>query len=751
MAQFVLPASDAFRNAPAHAVYTRGHWADEWTVRPGLYCSMARWGSGSARPEAELLWTYAEVMLPGESAYTYRAPLDLLGHFVKIQIDQPAPDDPLRWYGIISDEARQRAGAIEIPGVGRRQTGTQILSAEGIDLLLMREIMFSSHVRSSSGQDQTIRRGLTFNGPLAAGDPTNRSNQRLLSPAGGEAYAFAPDIWNAEPWSTKTILEYLLAFHAPRASIDWPINWRLSDGARLVCPDWDAPVVATHGRDLRSIINQLCTPQKGLSWQLLLDAGGPAPNVLLDVFSFLPSPIELPSGLTQPGNQDLIELGDNALDLDSAVDPQVSLRHSDHQRVDQIVVRGARKRVVASFSHADGTFGPDWDPNDEADYQSGPGGLSGLDISEAQQLLREYRATDRLQRVYAYYRVPVGWNGEVGAGEGPWVHPLSFCAPPMWPAGDEISGTAESFYLPEFRFDRSLPKELDESAPESSPPGLRAPFGVIQTRIGAGPGYHGYTYLDRLAITSDIEGSGDGSGRDWSASLRVQTDAPGVILKVSGGPQHLLAKTDFTPLPDLDEEGQLHWYEIIITAMFELDSQVEARWPPDAQLDAEADTIRRVYIDVGEKARLDWVHLGAVLDLDANGRPVYLNGSTPGTDGQYVRDDRSEMQDLARLMFAWYATPRQAFSLLLRQITGILSVGQLITRIGSGDAATAVNACVTGVEIDLLAVTTQISTQFAELDAMNFLGRTGESFPTHVPNYVSQSLVPNLPSSHGSH
>ena len=712
------PRADVYRTAPAHTVSTREHWADLWTDQEYLYCNSVRWASGTVRPAAELHWRYGEGMPAGTADFAYHERKSLLGHYVKISIEQEEGEDPLLWYGIITDDGRLREGATEILDA-LSKTGEQILAAEGLDLLLMRTFINSAWIRVPGGSEKQIQRGLTFNDPNAFDDSGNRSTSQL-----GDSYIFAGDLYDAHYWNTERILEYLLAYHGPRDALgEKTITLKLTDNAKAILPDWDRPVVKTHGRSLRAVIDELCNPGRLLSWRLTIEGEDPA--IFLDVFPYLAAPLTLPSGKTQQANQNLVELGTEGLELDRAVDVRAALRDSDHDRVEQVIVRGARKRAVMTLGHRDGpsrengTLRADWTAAHETDYETLPDEIAALsDVSDKQQRLGEYRTKGDLQRVFSWFRLPADWDGSVGDGTG--GQTKAYFAP--W---DPDAGLTETFYVPEMRFERYLPKELLDIAPVDSAKTFMPPLAFI--READESLVHGVRYvpIDQWGVSAAIEGTGDGAGRRWSASLRMQPDAPGVIVKVGRGKQYFLAKEDFSPIAGLDEPGQVDWQDLIVTVMVELDSYVTQRWPGREQLDAGADAARVVYIDLGESARLDWVHRLAIVAIQ-DGVAYYLGpggvpGYSPTSDGQYVRDDREMMLDWARLVFERFGAKREAFTIALKQLSGIVSVGDLITKIGHGDTEETVNALVTGVTMDLLAGTTRITTGQAEIDPIQYV------------------------------
>lgn len=705
--ELLIPSGgDLFRDAPAHTVSTRPVWGDEWTVQDHLYCNSLRWGCGPVRPQASLSWRYGEGMREDEATFGNVEKLDLLGRYVKVRIEQEQSEAPLLWYGLITDDARRRDGAADqVDALWK--TGRQTLSCEGLDLLLMRSFLTSAVIRTAGGGEKTIKRSPTFNDPNTFDDVGNRSFSKI-----GQSHVFAGDLYDAKWWSTLDILEYLLAHHSPADATGTQIlAFQLSDNARAILPTWDRPVVKSHGRPLRSVINELCDRRRMLSWTLTVANESPSAVIKLDVFPFNAAPIVLPSGRTQAANASQVQLGTAGLEMDRAVDAtQASLRDTDHARVEQVIVRGARKRWVISLGQPDGTLGADWLDVNQTEYETLPAAIAALtpEIMDMQAQMQRYRAEDDRVRVFSWFRLPVGWDGTVGDGTGSYSE--------GWAVDDEASPqVAEPYYLPEMRFERFLPKELFGNAPDTSPKSLPPPIALIKSEDDL------YEHVEKLSASAGIEGRGAGAGREWAMSLRIQAKAPGVICTAHGQKstegQHLIADSSFTPIAAInDSDPDLDWHDMIVTVMVETDSFAEQRWPADDQVDATADAARVVYVDIGDRGRLDWCHRLAVIGAP-EGALTYYNGDTPGSEHVALRDDREAMLDLARFVYEWYGVPREAFALTLKQLFSGVSAGDLITEIGGNETAETVNALVTGIEMDLVAGTTRLTTGHGELDA----------------------------------
>jgi len=715
--QVIQPGDgDIFRDAPSHQVYTREHWADDWVEVEHLYCDWCYFGSGGEISSAQFSWRYGEGMHPGEKEFeTVDRQTDLLNKYVLVTIFQGFGVDPILWHGIITDLGDDRAGAYYRRAEGqpdaplaRVPIGDQRLVAYGLELHLQRKCMTRCFVAEQGDEHASyvIRRALTFNEENAFANTGNRT----LAKNTGASYIFARNLTRAAYWSSLDIVEYFFVFHLGRFSDAVP--WRLSARAKMCIPDWDRPRIAIEGQNLFEIFNQLFDRSRLLSWQVR-PVYKAFPDLIecmeLDVFSFNAQPLGLPCGGVQAANWT-----QSSLDFDRAVDIQSAvLKDSVIHQVDQVVVRGARQRVVFSLSKLDGTLEGDWTAADEAAYIAGPNVAAVPNVSEKQSRLLDYRRSDRFERVYSYFRLPADWNYKVGNGIG----------------GDknyifvEGDGLVEfkRLYLPSARFCRFLPRRIwsnGPGSPDDSPDVEMEPIGLLKMEADD-TGVDRFQNIEGLAVSWGAEGRGEDAGRTWGASLKIRQDVPGVILKVSGAQscQHFIAATDFTKTLDYDYDAQLDWQDnLIVTVMMELDERVEVRHPTEAVLEGmevPPDSPNILYIDAGDRARLDYVVKGTVLgQLDGVLEHV--------TASYYCADDREWMKDVARLIYEWYGTKRQAFTLVYQQVNALLTVGELITTIGDEETEEEVNSVVTGINYDLLASTTEITTSFAELDALQF-------------------------------
>ncbi len=712
-------SGDLFRDHLPHRVYKAQRWADEWEEVKYLYANRVYACASPDIPSAELVWRFGEGIQPDKVAFAQYDRLSLLDHYILIEIDQPddedgLPQSPISWVGYVLEQSADRGGAF-LRHDARVLTGDQAFMAYGLEVQLQQTMLCESWVwQNVGGVKRLVRRPIAFNSEhgFRVGDATNPARgNRTTSKGPDGVYLFSDDLTTAKAttWCTRDIVEYLLEYFSPRATDDTIyVPWALSDRAKDLLPDWDQPVVQCEGRTFKSVLDQLLDRRRLFSWRAVLGEDGEGnQRIELDVFSFNHLIVDLPNGRQQPANEDTLEL-----DFDRAVDvASATLRDSAMHQVEQVRVLGARKRSIFTIAALDETLVEDWDAADATSYSAGPAGVGSLDPGEQEQRVKTFRGSDTFERVFAWFRLPNDWDGYVGNGAGG-AKNYFFPDDDTLPANDPRR--RERFYMPELRFARHLPRELYPIAPTSSPEEVPPPIALLKAvydPTGSSPRTY-YQHVQRLGELAGVEFTGDGAGQAWGCSLRVQQNAPGIVLRVSGGiGQHAIASADFTPL-GIDETPPLNWRDnLLATVMLELDSRVEVAYPAQSELLGQPlDVARVVTIDLGPRARLDWIAQGTVVD--------HVDGDLYRTPfaGTYLRDDRDMMRDLAQLAFEWYGVKRQAFTFVFRQLSDLLSVGQIVTKIGSGDTEEEVNAAVTGVQWDLVGGRTQVTTDFAELD-----------------------------------
>lgn len=736
--------SSVIASASEQKVYTRKRWADEWEEQRALWCEGFDLCVSPSIPEARLLYLYGEGIEPGaeagnsdEQTFKKIEPKDLLHHYVKIQVtptaygDPPTAldlDEPFYFYGTIEESTLEHAGSLpsDQEGDERVPTGQQYLRCLGLEFLLGRSQIKSSFVFDWETENESeVKRAVTFNAGLGQARDSERRGNR--SPDKGEldAYIFVGEMSEGKEWTATNILEYLVAYHQPRdPDGKHPFNLVLDPDGCHENLAFDKPILETSGRTLRDLLNQIVDRGRLHCWTLVVEES-PIKRVLVRVVPFTDTVINLLSGATIKPNPNQKELDfENAFDIVSAITTE-----SVSQAYDQVVVRGANRGCIGTYSYALGNMEGAWREDVEESLRVGgtdDDDYAGLEPGEKTRRNSEVRAEARFSHVFSHLRVKLNWDGKSGGSP---VCPQLDQYPDATiyladPAPNWRAGLRFARYLP---LDTSLDYSDDKIAERLTgdpprPPAMSPDAIHPQIMVIAPVGGDRWAMLDQIGPCSDPPDDTT-SQFGWHAHWAPLDNEMGVEIRVSGRYTQLVLADDlFTPEEDSDDEvrydyeGQtISWKGVHVTAMFEADDPIESKYPEEIKLDdlRGGDTPRILLIDVRDRARLDYL---------AKGTWVGVKGGTPqSSNGGFIRDDRTLLDDLARLAGAWYLIARQSFSLQYRQIRPLMKPGDLITTIKQGGEDVEVNSLVTRISYDFGAQITSLQTDYAELDVRGLI------------------------------
>jgi len=726
MAEAIELTTELIRSAQVETVYTRENWADDWQLADFLEAASCEWTASPTIGTAELRWRYGRGMRQQEAELATVEPLDLDRHWVKIEIAQDE-EPPKTWYGQILISERLEDGALVVDDA-RVATGAQTITAYELDVVLARQKVLCSIWDESA--ELELGRGLTFNEPNQVTDTGNRSAGRGAT----GTHVFTDDLTYGEKWSTRKIVRYLFAHHAPTDFLGNPsIMLRIDQVDLLAIPDDDEPELPTHGRTLKQLLDRLLDRRRLLSYTVTLQAGvGHAGDdaIRIKPFTYADEEIEIPE--RDPIRANPIR---KTLDFDLALEiDHAAVKTSAEIAYDQVQALGARVLCCGTVSFLDSTLATGWAAGDQTDYDAGASneaGYAALDRYEKQQRNRDFRAAEHLDRVYRYFSLVDGWDETVGNGEGGAKNDLF-----PYDDLDLVAGADSAFYLPDLRFLRFIPLK-DRWNYQTNPPTepaadgqkweYRRPFVVLKLQDEIESAYGKYELVERLGAAAGVELTGDGRGRHFALSVRTQDDAPGLICSAVGAPQHVIATGIFAGPDDTDEDylGDYTYADnLLATVAIRSDYHCRAIYPENP---VGGDAIRILTIDASAIAELHYVAPNTVVDLD-DGDLVRLPAASDG----FIRDDRDLLRAIARMAFEWYGTPRRTLHLAWNTVRDAheFDVGDLITQIGADETAQDIRTVITTVRVDLATTRedgdrqfhrTTIQTQWAQLDALEVL------------------------------
>lgn len=708
-----------------------------WTVEAAdnYQCTQCVWSAAPSMPTARLVFDYGQLRRRlTDAVFTHsQRPFDLtaLPTLVRIRFSSGGAAPNREWYGTIDLSNDLRRGAAWQPDTSDPKviSGHVHATAYGLEKLLAdHEIKNSVYVPRNSGTVEFSDRLLTFND----GGKPNRSKFKFDG-----TYVFGDDPDLMEYWSTENIVEYLLKWHTPKdpfADGLTLISFQLPDDHLL--PKTDRPVIEQLQLRTYDVLDRLVNRRRLLLWWLEV-ATDPA-RVLFKTASMLDTKLEfdVPGVADMPAAKEVRNL---KFDLDQLT--SATLKESTLQRVNRVIVRGARRRSIGSFSNADGNLVPGWDSADETAYTNAASGESGYGTTwgtkKKQDRNHEVRNDARLRQVFSTFIIPKEWDFRTADGIGgsslalfqgrdpersgprPIYYPDMEIAQTLSPlvqgvdySSDKISGG--TFTLP--AFDEQFPSEpiLVFRLPEDN------------TKWVAG---------EAIAKQSEVIDT-EKEFSKWSATVSVPRDGKGIRVAVSGTHRHVIDAANFGYLDDDTSLGKWTYKDnsgdggMIATLAVLDDKYCEgvAEWPLVNTIGPRKE--KTIY--VGDLYRKDWVANNTVVGVNTDGTlKTTLGGYIPkeGSD-----DDESKLEAVAKIMIEWYG--RDHYVLQLRTMRNVspedIQLGDLIGTIGDAsytDSLQTINSSVTEIAIESpignpdirQAPTTSITTFSGELDPLLLL------------------------------
>lgn len=700
------------REFRTHKVYTARLWEDDWTEEEHLFCDGCTFACSTEFSHAEFRWRFGRVEAFDSSTFSGRPAKDLEGYLVMVEIEQSGVQ-PKRWHGVILRDARSYGGESPLPG--QPVTGEQRLTAIGLEWFLARWPLDSSFCKIKVGStvhELEVSRALPFN--PAGGYRESRRFMPNMDPEGEKGPVFVENMnVDAFEWSGKDILDYLVGYHMPKdLDGEEKLTWtRADDGGVLAA--FQGTLDGLHGLPLFDVLNRLMDRRRLLGW--FLRVNDEETEIEIVPFNFNKDDLNLPSGTTVTANA-------NQVEIDSSQDPLVQrleIGRDGAVHYHRVIARGERVVVCGSMDYdgALGTFEKDWTDALKTEYQKGPSGdtsyTSLTNDIQRMDAVQEFRQQDKFRAVYQRYLMDAhtlnSHEGEDGLlpdpdsvkvnGQPIWAYPPLARFLTVLPLRDDVDYTTPS-------------TSLDDALPDGSREEYMPPLAFLQE--GAR-----YYHLDNMSYGDTLLSSAATGGRAWGASLAMRHEALGFVLNVSGQEQHVLGKTDFTPIaaPDPDAElwakvlepTALDWQDIVLTVALETDTWAEAQWPDPAT--NEGDVQLDLVLSFPGK-RMEYVMEGTAFRLNEDGT------LQKATSGGWIVDDSEELKDLARVAYEWYRQARRTLTLTVRSLDCPYELGQLVTKIKrpGGLDVEEINSVITQISFDLLAGTYTIRTQFAELD-----------------------------------
>lgn len=669
----------ALNNVATSQVYLRDGWEGEWTLQPNLFCQFCTWKIAPEYPVAELHWRYGYKFATNEAGYEIVSPLSTsvlsTRSYVMIKINSTeSGGTPLYWFGMLGHLVDDQ-GATTYHNVSGSdypvRTGRQRIACVGLEKLLSEQpLTFAKVWDDTTSATLSVRRALTFNETGCNGTLTG--NRSLTKHSG--CYLFSNLVREDEQfWQIPDIVEYLLKHHPPSTKLgvnnfDFTIS---ADDLALLGAGQYRPHVPTEGRSIKQILDQLVSRQ--YLYGYYLEASPLSDTITLRIVSFAHRTIASNARLLALPNTNPINVNFET-NLGTA-----RLDTSHYEPVSRVRVRGERVRVVCTLSHEDTTLVKNWSDAQETTFEaaaSGQGGYSALTSEQKQRANEIARSVLSVRDVFASWKLPDDWIGQAGDGLG---GGLSSILPPALANPDEDPAQNYStLYQREVYLLPTLPllsgydytgnsgegQRLNPTAESDGPYLERRPLVLI---ADADEKYYDVAQIGAVGQSSD---DADEESFSWSADVHVPIHERMLILQVQGEPQHILGKVDFTPLADDPELGRWDWQTMLVTVAVELAAYCEGTYPPFDQV--AFDVLReKVFYSHGEH-RLDWLHPYTVVGVNPTG--TLQTNSTGG----YLRDDRQQLEERAKLIYEWFKIPRRNVEFSTTIVNNEILLGAMI-------------------------------------------------------------------------
>ncbi len=677
----------------SHTVYAKTRWSDSWTEQSHIICTSAKWTAAPQVASAQMYYRYGHGIIPGNASTRYlnRYTLPTLA-YVKIVFDVTDITDPTgdavtrTWYGVVGSLVDQIGGSMEFDGNAAQQ-GQQQLNAVGLEWLLDRHYITSTWYTNYEEDAAPTKGnvGMGFNLPLRRSDtltslgtvstsyPSKNRTVNLHTLGTEDTFIFLDHAEDNENWSTRDIVQYLLAAQTPRLVDDTTdIKWQLLDAENLV-PDWDAPKLQQHGFRVWQLLNQVMARQRCLGFTIEVDEEVDPAVIQVVPFTFTASDI------TVPGTTNAIKANPYQTDVDVTNDltanPITSV--DAFAKYDQVRVTGARAIHVCTLKIGDG-IAKSWSSSLESEYESGAQSESNYpastEIGDRNEADKSFRDSTKFQHVFRSFKLDPDWDLKTADD---------------YPAFPTQINLAPELYEPrEYLFDSiyvvPIPFSADGTSYNENPHACKfITYNTTTNRFIDGELIQGLRFKD---------GEEEGQNFAWRAAIR-NSNFPGEFdLLVGGQPKHIIDSANFTFLswdPQLGADYDLT--ESLFTLGLTADYFCESRYPDDSSLSASTDLHRIRHIDAGPDYRLVFLVNSTTLYVKSDGSR-YQSGSS-----HYIIDDRDTLLEIATQAHAWYGRDRAAVSFKTGLVTDGLSIGDMITDLIEGSVTQSVNTVVTSI------------------------------------------------------
>ncbi len=669
--------------------YTRERWADAWVEEPYLFAEEITWCCAPAMPAASLRWDYGRILRSDGVSWETVAKLDwTFPRYVKI-VAECAYDADLEtwstrtWHGVLEMQVDQTDGAVvdesgDVPLA--LPTGRQILTAYGMESLLSQQRAQFTTFSDANGEQTCDGLRMTFN-------HRGVKNRSALVDFAGDCYIFQAEPSVGEYWSTKEIVRYLLKYATPRDAFDIrSIRWQVRSGCYL--PDWDQPEIPLEGQTTLGILQRLLHRGRLLNWwcEVITDVDGDIVELVTQTIVEADLPTSLPGNHTIPEATRKLHLI-----YDTDQETRAVCKDSGLPVCDQVIVRGRPVKYVGTFKYwsrgnsADKQFTPGWSTADETKYNEGAStsaNYAGLDLVDQQRLNASARSSPALERVFSRWSLSPAWRGKCSASDSPdtdvdlFVRYDGEAAQPVPYSAIEIQSSLPLFYGVDYSGD-TVSDIAAETTEEPQNEREYMPPLIFFRREDVDYAY-AYVIGQEMGRAAETEIVSDEDQPACTVSCHVVPHSRSIDLRVTGKPQHVIAVSGFTALPEDEITAAYVYQSMRATLCLTNGLCVEERYPADAP--ASVDAVRVMEIEAGDQYEAVYVAPGA-------GVGITSAAEMARSDGGWIERPagmRGQLKALAKIAYTWYSEPHFVLHLETTRLQGddVLQLGDLVVRVG---------------------------------------------------------------------
>lgn len=373
--------------------------------------------------------------------------------------------------------------------------------------------------------------------------------------------------------------------------------------------------------------------------------------------------------------------------------------------------------------------------------------------TDYQSVTEEVRATDKYAAVFSHFRVPKTWTWTQGwapyiYGAG-WIHPTRTGA--FW-----NHDTPFERHLPFMEPGSSLGTEREYLEPFAvlEKPNENRTFLLALAEDGAGSYDFAAAQAVYPALTNTLfevhdngsnlitwteiaTGLTDNPPKYFQMDRAEQLDYPPMSIRMGDSGMKIVIKSQANHVfafgheegGTFDVDPQFDYLTLAATVFFETAVMPRVIIPiftnivrnEDGTITTQSSPIgKQIYIRVPGKEV--WVAADyTVTGLDGEDL-VFYNGGSRGI----LRDDTGDLRAVAMLAYVWYYQQRASVDMTIQNQLPFFQVGDLIRSTLSGWSFQRIGTCVTSIQRNYQLGTHNVSTGYAELDPVAFVGKFGQ-------------------------